>query len=138
MTERTPARTWIAAIVAVLVIGVACNFTTGVGPLQRYADYVTEPHYQPLYAYGSSEDDIALLNVGFEFHGYGYCPGGYWVDVTMTKTRVVVGTIVKHRPGACAGVGSVGNVAWTWVKLSERVGDRSIVDSRGNPLPTGR
>lgn len=83
--------------------------------------------------------DTTDFNVFFTWTEDGYCVGQFHVTATETTTQVKVGPVISRRylyGRACAGVGTVENVASVELKLASPLVKREVVrESDGVPLP---
>jgi hypothetical protein len=128
----------IAVAATALVVGtVAAVVFLGVQQLAR--SRVTEVSLQPqaVRLLGEGGDPLVVM-VGVTWREDGYCSGQFHVKATETTTEVRVGTVVSrlYSNRACAGLGTVNNMAWAELTLASPLGMRVVVrNSDGVVLP---
>ena len=128
----TPRSRLVAAVVALALVA-AVWYAVG----QHLIVHVTEESLLPQVV-TPSESDPLTLRVGVIWTESGWCAGQFRVKATETTTQVRVGPVISRTSsgGACAGLGTVDNMAWASLTLASPLGPRSTVrDSDGVPLP---
>src|SRR5262245_20021238 len=100
---------------------------------------VTETQLEPqaVLLLGEHGDPLVIM-IGVTWTKDGWCSGQFTVTATETATEVHVGTVTsrEYKGGACAGLGTLNNMAWADVHLASPLGDRVVIrDSDGAHLP---
>jgi hypothetical protein len=119
----------VAAIVLVIAVYVVVQ--------EHLRVRVTEESLQPQVV-GSQDGGPLAFRVGVTWFDAGWCYGQFQVKATETATHVRVGPVISrtYSAGACAGLGTVNNIAWAPLALMSPIGTRVIVrDSDGAVLP---
>lgn len=126
-------RPWVIALAGLVVVA-AVYFGGRQLTRPQFIETSIQPEIVSPLANGSPRD----FNVGFTWRESGWCVGEFRVSATESATQVRVGPVIDRvaSGGACAGVGTVGNMAWAPLTLGSPLGKRLVVrDSDGAPLP---
>jgi hypothetical protein len=131
-------RGWLPfGVVALLIIGVPGAIVVGVLVYERtgVAETPVDPQVVRL------GTDPRTISVGVTWLEGGWCLGEFEARATETSSEVRVGMVHRQftHGGACAGVGTVYNIAWADLTLKAPIGSRSVVRSSDRaPLPVLR
>jgi hypothetical protein len=132
------ARGWIPGLVAAfLIIGVPAAIVVGTLLYQRSG--VTETSLQPqAVRLLPAGNDPRSVTVGVMWLKDGWCVGEFRAQATETASEVRLGSVIdrQYSHAACAGVGTVHNMAWADLTLKAPLGNRLVVrSSDGVTLP---
>ena len=117
------------------VLGCPAAGYLGLGPLSSLG--VTE-HQPQAYGLLGEGGDPRVIVIKFRWTKDGSCSGQFAVRATETPTEVRVSNVTSldHYYLACAGTGTVNNMASAELHLTGPLGDRAVVrDSDGTRLP---
>lgn len=124
------------AVTTFLIIGLPLALVIGYHVYQESGpETPLEPQSVMLLPAGN---DPRQVQVSVKWLKDGWCVGQFRAQATETTTQVRLGPVIDHEypHGPCAGVGSVGNLAWADLTLKAPLGQRSVVRaSDGATLP---
>lgn len=109
MTRRRIRSVLVAAVLIPVAVVLVCLGSLGLGPLWAIGATGIEPESVALL--GQSGDPQVIV-IGFPWNKDGFCTSTFHVDVSETATEIRVGTVHAQRwqIGACAGLGTDGDV----------------------------